>query len=71
MPRSIEADVPLKAEPVRQPRRAAAVRAMLRPRKVQAGFRTSFSTADRDDEAGRLDFVAGGEFLDDRIRLRE
>ena len=72
MPRSMEADVPLKAEPVREPRHAAAVRAMLQPRKVQPGSRTSFRyQADRDDDAGRLDFVAGGEFLDDRIRLRE
>ena len=43
MPRSMEADVPLKAEPVREPRHAAAVRAMLQPRKVQPGSRTSFS----------------------------
>jgi hypothetical protein len=40
-------------------------------RKVQGGARASFSTADRDHDAGRLDVVAGSEFLDDRIRLRE
>jgi len=56
---------------VEGPMRAAAVRAMLGPRKVQPGARASFSTADRDDDAGRLDAVAGSEFLDDRIRLRE
>ena len=71
MPRSMQADDPLKAEPVREPRHAAAVRAMLQRRTVQPGSRTSFSTGDRDNDAGRLDFVAGGEFLDDRIRLRE
>src|SRR5262245_6951214 len=55
-------------EPVRDCRDVAAVRA-LRPRKVQAGFRRWFSAADRDGDALRLDFVAGGEFLDDRIRF--
>jgi nucleoside-diphosphate-sugar epimerase len=54
---------------VESPMRAAVVRAMLGPRKVQPGVRASFSTADRED-AGRLDVVAGSEFLDDRIRLR-
>ena len=71
MPRSMEADTPLKAEPVRDRRDVAAVRTVLSPRRVQPGLRTSFSTADRDGNAGRLDFVAGGEFLDDRIRLAE
>ena len=56
---------------VESPMRAAAVRAVLGPSKVQPGARGSFSAADRDDNAGRLDVVAGSEFLDDRIRLRE
>jgi hypothetical protein len=50
---------------------AAAVRATPGRRRVQPGGRASFSTADRDDDAGRLDVVAGSEFLDDRIRLRK
>ena len=39
--------------------------------EIQGGARAWFSTQDRDDNAGRLDVVAGSEFLDDRIRLRE
>jgi hypothetical protein len=61
-------EMPTKVE---SPMRAAAVRTMLGPRKVQPGARVSFRTVDRDDDVGRLDVVAGGEFLDDRIRLRE
>jgi nucleoside-diphosphate-sugar epimerase len=38
---------------------------------VQARARVSFIEADRDHYVERLDAVAGGEFLDDRIRLRE
>jgi dihydroflavonol-4-reductase len=56
---------------VERPTRAAPVRAMLDTGKVQSGARLSFSVADRDDDAGRLDAVSGCEFLDDRIRLRE
>jgi hypothetical protein len=44
---------------------------MLASRKGQPAATGSFSTADRDHDAGRLDVVAGSEFLDDRIRLRE
>ena len=51
--------------------RSAAVRAMLGSREIQPSARGSFSTAHRDDVAGGLDCVAGSEFLDDRIRLRE
>ena len=40
------------------------------PRKIQPGARGSFGTV-HDEGAGRLDVVAGSEFLDDRIRLRE
>ena len=40
-------------------------------RTVRSGGRASFSTADRGDDGRRLDAVAGSEFLDDRIRLRE
>jgi hypothetical protein len=66
MTRSSEVDVALKAaEPVRDSR------AIWRPRRVQPVARESFGTADRDDDTGWLDVVAGGEFLDDRIRLRE
>ena len=71
MPRWLGADSPLKAEPLRDRREVAAVRAGLPPRRGQPGLRTSFSTADRDGDAGRLDFIAGGEFLDDRIRSAE
>jgi nucleoside-diphosphate-sugar epimerase len=56
---------------VESPMRAAAVRAVLGPSKVQPGARESFSATKRDGDARRLDFVAGGEFLDDRIRLGE
>jgi len=33
--------------------------------------RESFAEADRDREAAQLDAAAGGEFIDDRLRLRE
>jgi hypothetical protein len=49
---------------------AASVRAVLDTRNVQPNARVRFIAADRDD-AGRLDAVAGCEFVDDRIRLRE
>jgi hypothetical protein len=40
-------------------------------RDLQARARVSFIEANRDHFVERLDAVAGGEFLDDRIRLRE
>jgi dihydroflavonol-4-reductase len=51
--------------------RAAEVRAMVDTGDLQPGARVSFVAADRDPDGGRLDAVAGCEFLDDRIRLRE
>ena len=50
--------------------RTAAGRPTRRLRRVPPSTSVSFSTAVRDD-TGRLDIVAGSEFLDDRIRLRE
>jgi nucleoside-diphosphate-sugar epimerase len=38
---------------------------------VRPGARLSVIAADRDHDASRLDAVAGGEFVDDRIRLLE
>jgi hypothetical protein len=55
------------------PTPAASVRAVLDRRNVQPDAHVRFIAADRDD-AGRLeprDAVAGCEFVDDRIRLRE
>ena len=49
---------------------AASVRAVLNTRNVQPNARVRLIAVDRDD-AGRLDAVAGCEFVDDRIRLRE
>ena len=54
---------------VESPVQAATVRAVL-GRKVQPDSE-SFSATERDGNVRRLDFVAGGEFLDDRIRLGE
>ena len=54
---------------VESPVRAATVRAVL-GRKVQPDS-ASFSATERDGDARRLEVVAGGEFLDDRIRLGE
>jgi hypothetical protein len=51
--------------------RAMEMRAVLDTGNVQPGARVSFSEADRDHDAGRLDAVAGSEFVDDRIRLPE
>jgi hypothetical protein len=51
--------------------RAVEVHAMMDTRDVQPSARASFIAADRDHNAGRLDAVAGGEFVDDRIRLLE
>jgi hypothetical protein len=53
------------------PTRAAEMHASLHTGDVQPGARVSFIAPDRDDEAERLDAVAGCEFVDDRIRLRE
>lgn len=53
------------------PTHAAEVRAMVDTGGVQPGARVSFIAADRDHDAGRMDAVAGSEFLDDRIRLLE
>jgi len=40
-------------------------------REVQPNRGTSIIAADRDHDAGSLDAVAGSEYVDDRIRLRE
>jgi dihydroflavonol-4-reductase len=56
---------------VRSPTRAAAVRAMVDTGDVQPNACVSFVAANRDHDAGRLDAVAGCEFVDDRVRLRE
>jgi hypothetical protein len=40
-------------------------------RDVEPSPPTSFIVADRDRSADNLDAVAGSEFVDDRIRLRE
>jgi hypothetical protein len=53
------------------PRRAVEMRAILEAGYVQPGARVAFIASDRDDGEGRLDAVAGCEFADDRIRLRE
>jgi len=52
------------------PARASAVRATLDTGDVQPAPE-SFIVSDRDDDAGRLDAVAGCEFVDDQIRLPE
>ena len=54
---------------VESPVRAATVRAVLW-RRVQPDS-GSLNATERNGDARRLDFVAGGEFLDDRIRLGE
>ena len=41
------------------------------PNAVQRRPRASFIAADRDHGADGVDAVAGSEFVDDRIRLRE
>lgn len=53
------------------PAPAAKMRANRDAGDVQPGARASFMAADRDHDAERLDAVAGSEFVDDRIRLRE
>jgi hypothetical protein len=56
---------------VGSPTRAAGMRASLENGDVRSIYRVSLIAAARDDRAGGLDDVAGSEFLDDRIRLRE
>jgi len=53
------------------PMRATEMRTMRVIGDLQPSARVSFIAADRDHDAGRLDAVAGSEFVDDRIRLRE
>ena len=53
------------------PRRAAEESATADARDVPPSSRVSFIAADRDQPAERVDGVAGSEFVDDRIRLRE
>ena len=55
---------------VGRPTRVAEMRAIQDAGSVQ-GDRVSISAADRDDDSGRLDAVAGSEFIDDRIRELE
>jgi len=55
----------------KSPTHGAEVRARLDTREVQPRTRVSFIAAERDRHAGRVDAVAGSEFVDDRIRLRE
>jgi hypothetical protein len=45
------------------------MRAILDTGDDPPGARVSFIASDRDDDAERLDAVAGCEFVDDRIRL--
>jgi hypothetical protein len=52
------------------PTPAAPVRPELERGNAQPDVRVRFNAADGDD-AGRLDAVAGCEFVDDRMRLRE
>ena len=54
---------------IESPTRAAEVRATQDTGDVQPGAPVSLIAADRDDDAERLDAVAGCEFVDDRIRL--
>ena len=51
--------------------RAATPRVILETGDIHPGARVSFVAIDRDHDARRVDAVAGGEFVDDRIRLRE
>jgi hypothetical protein len=52
-------------------RRAAEMPAIPDTGDVQPRARVSFKAADRDHAAGRMDAVAGCEFVDDRIRRRD
>jgi hypothetical protein len=56
---------------VENPTRAAELRATTDAGDVQPDAPESFIVSDRDDDAGRLDAVAGCEFVDDQIRLPE
>jgi len=56
---------------VGSPTLPAEVRAMEDTGDDQPRARVSFVATDRDHDAGRLDAVAGCEFVDDRIRLLE
>jgi hypothetical protein len=56
---------PLAAD---SPAHAVEDRRMLNPREVRQGARVKVPVAHRDD-AGRLDVIAGCEFVDDRIRF--
>ena len=51
--------------------RAADMRPSLENGDVRSIYRVSLIAAGRVDGPGGLDDVAGSEFLDDRIRLRE
>ena len=53
------------------PRRTATEPATVDAGDVQPRSRASFIAEDRDRDADRVDAVAGSEFFDDRIRLRE
>jgi hypothetical protein len=56
---------------VESPTRAAETRAIPATGGVQPGAPVAFIAPDLDDDSERLDAVAGSEFVDDRIRLRE
>jgi hypothetical protein len=56
---------------VGSPMTAAAVPAVVDRTDNRSRARGPFVAGDRDEGAGRLDAVAGSEFVDDRIRLRE
>jgi hypothetical protein len=51
--------------------RAAEARAMVDTGDAQPSARISFIAVDRDHATERVDAVAGGEFVDDKIRLTE
>lgn len=51
--------------------RATAVSQAVDTGAVRDGARVSLNAAYRDNDGRRLDAVAGCEFLDDRIRLRD
>ena len=55
---------------VGRPTRVAEMRAIQDTGNAQ-GDRVLFSAAGRDHDSGRLDAVAGSEFVDDRIRELE
>jgi hypothetical protein len=53
------------------PTRAAEEPAVIEIERVGRSHGASFVAADPEYDTGRLDAVAGSEFVDDRIRLRE